>query len=74
MTEVKAERQDGIVWRCPSHKGSKLSIRDNSFFKNSNLSLGNIFLLMYLWSHRTPMQTAEEMLEIGDDTVMQWYQ
>ena len=51
-----------------------MSIRDNSFFKESNLSLGNLFWLMYLWLHCTPVQTAEGMLAIGDDTVWQWYQ
>lgn len=66
--------KDGVMWRCPLHKGHKLSIRDNSFFKNSNLALGDIFWLMYLWSHRIAVHTAESMLGIGDDTIRQWYQ
>ena len=74
MTEVKRGRNDDTIWRCPLHKGHKLSIRTNSFFYNSNLSLGNLFLLMYLWSYSIAAHTAESMLGISNNTVRQWYQ
>ena len=41
MTEVKdaTYKNDGVVWRCPSHKGSKKSVRSGSFWETSNLPL-----------------------------------
>ena len=73
MTEVKAERKsDGVLWRCPAHKGHKVSICSNSFFMNSNLMLGDIFWVMYLWSHQTPVHTCESMLNVGYKTIIQW--
>ena len=72
LTGVKADRKaDGILRQCPSCKGHKVSIK---FFNNLNLTLGNIFWLMYLWLHHIPVYTAESMLQIGDDTIWQWYQ
>ena len=44
MTEVKMRgTKDGVMWRCPLHKGHKLSIQDNSFLRTQTLPLETSF-------------------------------
>lgn len=75
MAEVKdSGRKDGIIWRCPSHKGRKMSIRNGSYFEKSKLSLPDLLWLLFLWSHETPVKTVESLTGIGDDSIRQWYQ
>lgn len=50
---------EGFVWRCPRKGCQKLlSLRDGSFFSNSNLSLQMILRILYLWSVRTPLNAV----------------
>ena len=41
MTQVKNNTRvfDGCQWRCPSHKGNKVSIMEGSFFTQARFSL-----------------------------------
>ena len=41
---------DGIVWKCPNKTHSKVSIRKNSWFDNSNLTITEILEFSYWWS------------------------
>jgi hypothetical protein len=54
---VKIFYLEGIAWRCPKKGCQKItSIRANSFFSNSNLSITKIFwIIIYLWSRKTPL-------------------
>ena len=52
MTQVKNPtfKTDGYQWRCPSHKGNKMSIRESSFFARAHFSLRKGMLLAYCWA------------------------
>ena len=52
MTQVKNPNfpTDGCQWRCSSHKGNKISIRDSSFFAQAHFSLRKGMLLAYCWA------------------------
>ena len=52
MTQVKNPGfpTDGVQWRCPTHKGNKMSIRDSSFFARTHFSLRKGMLLAYCWA------------------------
>ena len=52
MTQVKNPtfKTDGYQWRCPSHKGNKMSIREGSFFARAHFSLRKGMLLAYCWA------------------------
>jgi hypothetical protein len=39
--QKRADKTDGITWRCPSHQcGKRRSIRESSYFANHRLPLG----------------------------------
>ena len=62
------------VWRCPSHKGQKLTIRAGSFWENSKLSLAKLLRLAFLWSSKVPHTMCMEFTGLSNPTVTQWYQ
>lgn len=75
MTFVKrSDILDGYTWRCPDHKGSKLSIRHNSWFANHNLSLKVILSIAYLWCQDVPQNSVMSMLGIGSEAAVDWFQ
>lgn len=75
MTLVKdsTRRLDGHVFRCPAHKGTKTSIRAGSFLADANIALAQFIQLVFLWSHRIPVTTTINMIELSEPTVIQWY-
>ena len=74
MTVVKSDSStDGVCFRCPSHKGQKLSIRSGSFLSHHHVTLKNFVLLAYFWAYEMPNCTAAEMLGLHPNTVVQWF-
>ena len=77
LTEVASGTQfitDGRMWRCPSHKKQKRSIRIGSWFRRSHLSIGDILFIMYEWAYEVPVTTAAHQVEADPSTVVDWYQ
>lgn len=74
MTEVKdnSYRYDGLVWRCPKHKGNKRSIRAGSCFENTNISAQNIVQLAYCWALSIPSTTMEILCALSKSTVIEY--
>lgn len=64
---------DGVCWFCPTCKTTK-SIRVNSFFSKSKLSLWQWFLLMVWWAREYPVCAAATEAEITEATSCQVYQ
>lgn len=60
-------------WRCPTHKARKKSVRVDSWFSGSKISLENHLLLIYLWAHQIPVTTAITLTRLGSEAVVQWY-
>ena len=52
MTQVKNATFvfDGYQWRCPTHKGQKVSIRARSFWEEAHFPLHKGLLLAYCWA------------------------
>ena len=52
MTQVKDDTCvfDGYRWRCPKHKGNKVSLRAGSFFEKAHFSLRDGILMAYFWA------------------------
>ena len=69
MTEVSLGARR--MWRCPRHKGKKISFRDSSFFAQSHLALTKLVGLSYCWSYKMPQIHAVEMLGLNKETVLQ---
>ncbi len=66
-------RADGHCWRCPTDKGRKMSLRANSFFSESNLSLSELIGLAYTWALRLSIVTAVDLVGISERHTIQWF-
>ena len=65
---------DQCCWRCSNKAcGKKVSIRQVSWFSNSNLTLETIVLLTYFWVYRTEQEFAKHELGISHTTIVYWY-
>ncbi len=74
MTEVKDnEKNDGRVWRCPTHKSEKRSIRRNSFLENARVKLDDFVILTYLWAANATVKLTAEVTELSKPTVIDWF-
>lgn len=74
MTEIKCTTsKDQYIYRCPRHKGRKVSIRSDSFLENHNISLQEFLHLIYFWSYETSVIASVEMIGLSEKTVIQWY-
>ena len=51
----------------------KVSIRHNSRFDNSNLTLEKIILLTYFWVYKCQVDFVKHELDICDHTIVDWY-
>ncbi|CAE1148858.1 unnamed protein product [Acanthosepion pharaonis] len=69
MTEVKCGRGEELMWRCPSHKTNKLSLRDGSFLNHQGMSLQDFVMVVYVWALQISMTTATEMLGLSPPTM-----
>ena len=73
MTLVKGGG-DKRVWRCPTHKSEKSSLRLGSFWENSHLPLRTLVRLAFLWSFDVPNKTTTSFTGLNKKTVTQWFQ
>ena len=65
---------DGCRWRCKNSRCRKTkSIRDNSFFSRSNLSMEKIIQIILFWSKEITLKMASEELYISKQTMVDWY-
>lgn len=71
--KTNAKGVDGKRWRCDICHGVR-SIRDKSFFTRSHLTLHQITILMYCFSHDFPQNKTMIETDIARaDTVMEWF-
>ena len=83
LKEVK-DRKDGITWRCrKTHsvhvdnkqykvKDVKVSIRENTWISDSNLTLELIVELMYLWANGFSNEEILHELKLSRKTLIEW--
>ena len=73
--EVKRPRYpDGVCWRCP-RKGcqKEYSLRHNSYFSNSKLSLENTLRILHNSSTKTPLGDMMQEMKIASQAAVDWY-
>jgi transposase-like protein len=75
MNSIKdSTSADGIIFRCNNSRcRSKRSIRDQTFFAQSKLSISNILLIIYFWCHDFTQKQVEHELQISKKTLIDWY-
>ena len=64
---------DGVCWWCTSCKTTR-SIRTNSFFAKSKLTLQQWFLLIVWWARQYPVGVASAEAEVTETTACQVYE
>ena len=64
---------DGVSWYCPQCY-TKKSIRKDSFFDKSRLTLQKWMTLLYMWVRQYPVTDACEEAEVGERTAIDIYQ
>ena len=76
---VRSSSRDGYEWRC-SKRGynGMASIRQNSWFSGSKLSIEKILALTYAWAHKFSASQAVHETSLDDETtstetVVDWY-
>ena len=53
LRQDKSFSKDGLSWRCSNKQcGKKISIRQDSWFAKSHLSLSQIIKLTYYWVYK----------------------
>ena len=83
LKEVK-DRSDGITWRCRrvhevtkgestyKVKDVKVSIRDDTWIQDSNLSLDVIIELVYLWANGFTNNDIQHELKLSKTALIEW--
>jgi hypothetical protein len=65
MREIpRRDAHDNYSWWCRQCKGRK-SIRTESFFQKSNLTLQKCMLLLYMWARQYPVTDAAEVAKVS---------
>ena len=66
--------RDGVYWKCSNKVcGKKVSIRTNSWFSNSNLTLENSVFLVYFWVYRATEEFVIHELDLSRKTLVDWF-
>lgn len=68
----ESDNTDGYKWRCKVCKTSK-TVRTNSWFSNSHLSMHKILQLTYMWTYHFEQKHVIRELEISAPTVVDWF-
>ena len=62
---------DGKRWRCQMCNTQK-SVPDGSFFSGSHLTLKQVIILMYCWSHDMPQKQIMHETYVSEHIVIDW--
>jgi transposase-like protein len=71
------DRSDGCKWECRKQVNAKrhkveLSIRNESWFEGSNLTLEEIMKLTYWWCRGVEQETMRFEVDVSGNTVVDW--
>lgn len=74
LESADQKRSDGVRWRCRNRVCRReVSIRDGSFFSNSNLELVKIVDLLYLYSYETAsFKTLIRECRLASEAMVNW--
>ena len=68
----RSDISDGISWYCPPCKKTK-TIRKDSFFAKSKMTLQEWLILLYWWARQYPSKDASEEAEVDKNTACDVY-
>ncbi|GAB1597305.1 uncharacterized protein LOC115230799 [Argonauta hians] len=63
--------QDRWRWKCSAHNFAK-SIRTESFFENSHISLKNLIIIMFMWANDFPKGQIMRETGLSNKTILEW--
>lgn len=70
---VVTDVSDGFIWRCQRERHSvKRSLRRNTWFQDSKLSLKDILAVTYMWCLNMTNDSIIRDLNLGSRTVVEW--
>lgn len=83
MLQLNKSKADGIRWVCKNPKdpsslvcpgvcNSTRSVRYNSWFYNSKLTLGEIVLFTYFWYNKISLKQVRKEYSFSSKTVVDW--
>ena len=71
----KSYSSDGVLWRFSHSKcTNKISIREDSWFSGTHLSLEQVIKLTYYWVYKLPLEFITRELKISEHTIVDWCQ
>ena len=70
-----SRKSEGVVWRCNSKTWAyKITLRKDSWFKHSHLTIPQIVKLTYYWVHKVQQEVVLRELRIeSGHTLVDWY-
>ncbi|GAB1597306.1 uncharacterized protein LOC115230799 [Argonauta hians] len=63
--------RDRWRWKCSAHNFAK-SIRTESFFENSHISLKNLIIIMFMWANDFPKGQIMRETGLSNKTILEW--
>ena len=77
MLRDYSDRSDGYVWECRKQIGRKRhrtekSIREGSWFEQSNLSIEEVVKFTYWWTQGLQQWQIKQQLGLGSHTAVDW--
>ena len=72
VMNARSDVSDGYRWRCPDCSKC-VSVRKNSFFERSKLTLQKWLLLMHWWARQYPVCIAADEIGVSEATAVQVY-
>ena len=73
MTGIRFSRTIPYLWRCPRHRGNKVTPRSGSFFHDSKLPLVKLVGLIYCWANDIPNNQTVRMVGVSHEAVVEWF-
>ena len=74
MQEIYMNVINSYRWRCPNkHCRKAKSIRHDSWFSTSHLSLEQILELTFLWTEDMSGETVRKLVGVNKNTVVDWF-
>lgn len=74
MVDLSVQNQDGLIFSCNKRSCRKRkSIRTNSFFENSRLSLCESMLILHLWAKGYTEKLILDDFHFAKQTVVDWF-
>lgn len=84
-----SRKLDGFIWRCPQHKGRKVSVRARSWsvrlsrvvvdvslfrFESSDMAISDCIRTLYYWSCETAVTTMAYHMRLSTKSAVCWYE